>query len=172
MDAELDAGTATELYVSPYGVKRIVDAAIAAISITKAQLGLGNVDNFPTATSADIITSSTTTFATPAIALSAATTVTRASLLPNFVTVSGSVADVGNYRVMASGVELTFPESNEGIVRVIVDHSVDLGAGTVKALAPAGETFDTYNGIDAELSLTATGKEYIFVRYENVWRIS
>lgn len=172
VDAELDAGTATELYVSPYGVKRIVDATIAAINIAKAEVGLGNVDNFPTATSADIITSSTTTFATPAIALSAATTVTRASLLPNFVTVSGSVADVGNYRVMASGVELTFPESDGGIVRVIVDHSVDLGAGTVKALAPAGETFDTYNGIDAELSLTATGKEYIFVRYENVWRIS
>ena len=172
VDAELDAGTATELYVSPYGVKRIVDAAIAVISIAKAQVGLGNVDNFPTATNADVITSSSTTFATPATALTAASIVSRASLLPNFVTVSGNVADVGNYRVMAGGVDLTFPDSNEGVVRVIVDHSVDLGAGTVKALAPAGETFDTYNGIDAELSLTATGKEYIFVRYENVWRIS
>ena len=172
VDAELDAGTATELYVSPYGVKRIVDAVIVALSIAKAQVGLGNVDNFTTAEAGTFDPTSTTTFATPAVALITANNASKNHLLPNFVTASLEINSIGNYRVMASGVELTFPESDNGVVRVIVDHSVDLGAGTVKALAPAGETFDTYNGIDAELSLTATGKEYIFVRYENVWRIS
>ena len=171
-DAELDAGTATAVYVSPYGLKRVVTAMLSAVTFTKAQVGLGNVDNFATATESDLLASSTNTFVTPAIALTAAEREVRNSSLFNFVTSDITVSSLGLYRVMAGNVVLKFPIGDNGTVRVIVDHSVDLSATVVKVSAPDGETFDTYNGIDHELSLTATGKEYVFVRYENVWRIS
>lgn len=76
--AEAQAGTANDRFMTPVRVKDYVDVVVASFNthvnntenphmVTKAQVGLGNVDNFPTATTQDMIDgTSTARFATPA----------------------------------------------------------------------------------------------------------
>lgn len=76
---EAVAGTANDKYVTPLRVKQYVDTKVNSDvgshtgntdnphSVTKAQIGLGSVDNFPTATQAEMLAGTQNKFVTPAL---------------------------------------------------------------------------------------------------------
>ena len=75
-----------------------------------------------------------------------------------------------HYRVMA-GANLIFP-AEEGEIRIIIDHTVDVSTGSVVAVAPPNEVFHTSTGDDATVTLRDVGLEYIYQRINGAWRLS
>ena len=80
--ADMLAGVSNERFATPAGVKAVVDEMAAGggdsthagrtdnpHNVTKAQVGLGNVQNYGIATTADLISGSTTSYVTPAALL-------------------------------------------------------------------------------------------------------
>lgn len=115
-EAQTVTGTATNLHVTPAGVKAATDAAGTAVllelqahigdkanphEVTKLQVGLGNVDNFLTATTAEAIAHTRTDrFMTPATTWSEILTAFGSGQSANFqdVTVAGTVFGNGQIR--------------------------------------------------------------------------
>ena len=82
------------------------------------------------------------------------------------ITVSG----LRNYRFMAHAIA-TLPSSS-GPIRFIVDHSVDLTSGNCVIQAPAGETIVAPSGSDNQVRIKQVGREFVFVKMNNQWRVS
>ena len=93
---------------------------------------------------------------------------TRLDYIP--ITTSISASSPRSYRFMAPAV-LTLPVSGS-TVRAIVDHAVSLAAGDCIVQAPEGETIATPKGNDRLARIRETGREYLFVRTNNQWRVS
>lgn len=77
-------------------------------------------------------------------------------------------ASARNYRFMASG-ELTLPDT--GTVRVIVDHMVP-SDGQCLVKEKSGQPIITPRGNDPVIRLASAGKEFVFSKINNVWRVS
>ena len=86
------------------------------------------------------------------------------------ITANITVSSPLNYRYMAHAIA-TLPSSN-GPIRFIVDHSVDLTSGDCVIKAPAGETIVAPDGSDNQVRIVQVGREFIFVRINNQWRVS
>ena len=82
------------------------------------------------------------------------------------ITVSG----LRNYRFMAHAIA-TLPSSG-GSIRFIVDHSVDLTSGNCVIQAPDGETIVAPDGSDNQVRIMQVGREFVFVKINNQWRVS
>ena len=65
----------------------------------------------------------------------------------------------------------TLPSSG-GSIRFIVDHSVNLTLGNCVIQAPAGETIVAPNGSDNQVRIKQVGREFVFVKINNQWRVS
>ena len=81
-----------------------------------------------------------------------------------------TVSSPRNYRFMAYAIA-TLPSSG-GSIRFIVDHSVDLTSGDCVIQAPAGETIVAPRGSDNQVRIKQVGREFVFVRINNQWRVS
>ncbi|GJC04139.1 phage tail protein [Aeromonas hydrophila] len=90
--------------------------------------------------------------------------------LANAIPVAGQLkaATARTYRFMAAG-ELTLPDT--GTVRVVVDHVV---TSDVLCLVKEknGQSIITPRGSDPVIRLAAVGKEFVFSKINNVWRVS
>ncbi len=189
--ADYEDEGATDKYATPYGVnqrliefKATIDQNLLSHAankdnphgVSKAQIGLGNVDNLKTATGADFEAGSNAAFATPGITIDwvkayiATLNIGAQVVIPVAVTDTTEVEVGKHYRVMAPA-NLIFP-AEEGEIRVIVDHTVDVSTGGVVAIAPPTETFFTSAGDDTTVTLRDTGVEYIYQRINGAWRLS
>ena len=81
-----------------------------------------------------------------------------------------TVSSPQNYRFMAYATA-TLPNSGDSI-RFIVDHSVNLNSGNCVIQAPAGETIVAPSGSDNQVRIKQVGREFVFVRINNQWRVS
>ena len=81
-----------------------------------------------------------------------------------------TVSSPRNYRFMAHAIA-TLPSSG-GSIRFIVDHSVDLTSGNCVIQAPAGETIVAPRGSDNQVRIKQVGREFVFVKINNQWRVS
>lgn len=81
-----------------------------------------------------------------------------------------TVSSTQNYRFMAHAIA-TLPSSG-GSIRFIVDHSVDLTSGDCVIQAPAGETIVAPRGSDNQVRIKQVGREFVFVKMNNQWRVS
>jgi hypothetical protein len=185
---EAKAGLAKDRYVSPFLVAQYVQqttggAAAAHISdlnnphqVTKEQVGLGNVDNLKTAVATDYELANNSAFATPGLTVDwvkayiATLNISAQAIIPVPVTGTTEVEVGKHYRVMA-GANLIFP-AEEGEIRIIIDHTVDVSTGSVVAVAPPNEVFHTSAGDDATVTLRDVGLEYIYQRINGAWRLS
>ncbi|MGU5598380.1 phage tail-collar fiber domain-containing protein [Aeromonas caviae] len=77
-------------------------------------------------------------------------------------------ASARNYRFMAAG-ELTLPDT--GTVRVIVDHIVSSDELCL-VKEKSGQPIMTPRGNDPVIRLAEAGKEFVFSKINNVWRVS
>ena len=190
IDDFADAG-AQDKYVTPFVInqhlvdfKNVIDTSIFNHAsnqgnphqVTKEQVNLGNVDNFKTAVPSDYELGSNTAFSTPGLTIDwvkayiATLNLGASTIIP--VPVNGNLeVEVGkHYRVMANA-QLIFP-AEEGEIRIIIDHTVDVTTGGVSTIAPATEVFHTPAGNDATVTLRDVGVEYIYQRINGVWRLS
>ena len=162
--------------------------------VDKEDVGLGFVDNFKTATVAETIEGMLNNrFVTPsgvrqliasintepvashtAVAtdyeLANNSAFATQAIIPVPVTGTTEVEVGKHYRVMA-GANLIFP-AEEGEIRIIIDHTVDVSTGSVVAVAPPNEVFHTSAGDDATVTLRDVGLEYIYQRINGAWRLS
>ena len=81
-----------------------------------------------------------------------------------------TVSSPRNYRFMAHAIAML--PSSGGSIRFIVDHSVDLTSGNCVIQAPAGETIVAPRGSDNQVRIMLHGREFVFVRINNQWRVS
>ena len=86
------------------------------------------------------------------------------------ITANITVSSLRNYRFMAHAIA-TLPSSG-GSIRFIVDHSVDLTSGNCIIQAPAGETIVAPRGSDNQVRIKQVGREFVFIRINNQWRVS
>ena len=126
---------------------------------TKTQVGLGNVDNYATATQAEAEAGTAgDRFMTPARV--------KQAIAAN----ASQGSSISTYRFMAVGTVYVPTSASE--FRVIVDHSVNLSGGDCIVSEQAGSTIVTPYGSDQLIRLTSKGAEYIFSKVNGVWRIS
>ena len=163
---EAKAGLAKDRYVSPFLVAQYVQQ-----KVTKDQVGLGNVDNLKTAVATDYELANNSAFATPGLTVDwVKAYIATQAIIPVPVTGTTEVEVGKHYRVMA-GANLIFP-AEEGEIRIIIDHTVDVSTGSVVAVAPPNEVFHTSAGDDATVTLRDVGLEYIYQRINGAWRLS
>ena len=188
---DFDAEGANNKYATPYGVnlrlielKDTIDQELLLHAsnktnphqVTKDQVGLGNVDNLKTAVATDYELASNSAFATPGLTVDwvkayiATLNISAQAIIPVPVTGTTEVEVGKHYRVMA-GANLIFP-AEEGEIRIIIDHTVDVSTGSVVAVAPPNEVFHTSAGDDATVTLRDVGLEYIYQRINGAWRLS
>jgi hypothetical protein len=67
--------------------------------------------------------------------------------------------------------QLIFP-AEDGEIRIIVDHSVDVTTGGVSTIAPPTEVFHCPAGDESVVTLRDVGVEYIYQRINGAWRVS
>ena len=144
--------------------------------VNKEDVGLGNVDNLKTAVATDYELANNSAFATPGLTVDwvkayiATLNISAQAIIPVPVTGTTEVEVGKHYRVMA-GANLIFP-AEEGEIRIIIDHTVDVSTGSVVAVAPPNEVFHTSAGDDATVTLRDVGLEYIYQRINGAWRLS
>jgi hypothetical protein len=169
--AEAEAGTASDRFMTPFLVFKAIAAAVGNAftahvnntanphAVTKTQVGLGSVDNYATATQAEAEAGTATNrFMTPARV--------KQAIAAN----ASQGSSISTYRFMATGTVYVPTTSSE--FRVIVDHSVNLSGGDCIVSEQAGSTIVTPYGSDQLIRLTSKGAEYIFSKVNGVWRIS
>ena len=182
------AGVATDLYMTPQLTRMAITDQVGNSltthlgnkanphGTTKAHVGLGLVDNLKTAVAADYELASNSAFATPGLTVDwvkayiATLNISAQAIIPVPVTGTTEVEVGKHYRVMA-GANLIFP-AEEGEIRIIIDHTVDVSTGSVVAVAPPNEVFHTSAGDDATVTLRDVGLEYIYQRINGAWRLS
>ncbi len=140
--------------------KDYVDGALAL----KAPLASPALTGIPTAPTAAEGTN-TTQLATTAFVQRA---IGRFEFIPIIANIT--VSGLRNYRFMAHAIA-TLPSSG-GSIRFSVDHSVDLTSGNCVIQAPAGETIVAPGGSDNQVRIKQVGREFVFVRINNQWRVS
>ncbi|MFW9604391.1 MAG: hypothetical protein ACMV0F_05510 [Trichlorobacter sp.] len=139
--------------------------------VNKEDVGLGNVDNLKTAVATDYELANNSAFATPGLTVDwVKAYIATQAIIPVPVTGTTEVEVGKHYRVMA-GANLIFP-AEEGEIRIIIDHTVDVSTGSVVAVAPPNEVFHTSAGDDATVTLRDVGLEYIYQRINGAWRLS
>ena len=140
--------------------KDYVDGALAL----KAPLASPALTGTPTAPTAAEGTN-TTQLATTAFVQRA---IGRFDFIPIIANIT--VSGLRSYRFMAHAIA-TLPSSG-GPLRFIVDHSVDLTSGNCVIQAPAGETIVAPRGSDNQVRIKQVGREFVFVKINNQWRVS
>lgn len=186
--AETIEGMLNNRFVTPSGVRQLIASinmeSVASHAarfdnphqVTKDQVGLGNVDNLKTAVATDYELANNSAFATPGLTVDwvkayiATLNISAQAIIPVPVTGTTEVEVGKHYRVMA-GANLIFP-AEEGEIRIIIDHTVDVSTGSVVAVAPPNEVFHTSAGDDATVTLRDVGLEYIYQRINGAWRLS
>ena len=81
-----------------------------------------------------------------------------------------TVSNTRNYCFMANAIAML--PSSGGSIRFIVDHSVDLTSGDCIIQAPTGETIVAPRGSDNKVRIKQVGREFVFVKINNQWRVS
>ena len=84
--------------------------------------------------------------------------------------VENLVANKRNYRFMAGAI-LTLTDTAPEI-RVCIDHSVDVSISNCIVQCVEGETISTPTGSDRQVRIKQTGREFVFVKMNNQWRVS
>ena len=140
--------------------KDYVDGALAL----KAPLASPALTGTPTAPTAAAGTN-TTQLATTAFVQRA---IGRFEFIPIIANIT--VSSPLNYRFMAHAIA-KLPSSG-GSIRFIVDHSVDLTSGNCIIQAPTGETIVAPDGSDNQVRIIQVGREFVFVKMNNQWRVS
>ena len=186
VQADYEGSGAPDKYATPAGVVQAINVVKNNIDQTiiqhtgnknnphgtnKNHVGLGNVDNLKTAVATDYELANNSAFATPGLTVDwVKAYIATQAIIPVPVTGTTEVEVGKHYRVMA-GANLIFP-AEEGEIRIIIDHTVDVSTGSVVAVAPPNEVFHTSAGDDATVTLLDVGLEYIYQRINGAWRLS
>ena len=74
---------------------------------------------------------------------------------------------------MAAGqLRLAAAAPNNSRVAVIVDHQVNLSAGDCQVVVDDGTPIVTPHGSDAVARIIEPGRQFVFVKIDNQWRVS
>ena len=191
VQADYEGSGAPDKYATPAGVvqaitnaKNTIDQSIIQHTgnnnnphnTNKNHVGLGNVDNLKTAVPIDYDAGNNSAFATPGHTVDwvkayiATLNLGANNIIPVAVNSNTELKVGKHYRVMGLA-QLIFP-AEEGEIRIIVDHTVDVTTGGVSTIAPPTEVFHTSSGDDTVVTLRDVGVEYIYQRINGAWRLS